>query len=48
MNGKNKIYKLYSPGGKIPYAGKTIPLNVHVNNNQLSPYRNFSKYVDVW
>jgi hypothetical protein len=47
-NGRDKIYNLYSSGGKIPYAGLIIPFNIYINNNKYSPYKDFHKYINVW
>jgi hypothetical protein len=49
FNVKHKSSQLKGFGSKTCASlGKTIPLNIYINNNRYTPYKDFHKFINVW
>lgn len=48
-NGSDRIFNVKSPGNKVIYGSKgLVDLNIYINNNNYSIYRDFKTYIQAW
>ena len=48
LNKTDRIFNVVSPGNKIYYGKNLIDLNLYINNNNYSIYKDFRTYIPVW